>query len=678
MDPSSFDIRCPACGSAHPNPALCETYRYCQNCSSVMREASAIDMKKIPKPAGRLLVIAASYGHPDDASKAIDVRETLQRKIEGHGAKDCLNITPQDDLLKYFGLKHSPCGGKKCIRVRFLIEGRRSETIAFEGSHENRLDNVGLFIVVPKSPPTLILGKCWYGHPRGLIKGRGAFDVTEILQARVEESGGTFLEVNHRENLKELFGDPCPNRRKNLVINYEIHGSSGSLKGEEVEGHLKKTIDLSYTPVIAPLIVIEKATYGLTQEGINSKISDIQIELYTLSAIANRKSLGLPISIEDNAKLLNENGGLRIPHLQKKLEAANTLKEGFVDVSKIIQQRVEDSGGGKIDIGSDEDLNTLFGVNPNPGSPKQLRISYTVLGHDSERMTHSNEITYPSGFPRNYIMPRQDNHVAEAVERVEQVGGGGGGGEEVEGDGDAEAEKKGDGEDQEVVKAVLLEPLYIICPKVLSTLEITQGFYGKTGNYKKVFDVTSELRQLSFLQGGNKLTIKDTDQLALLFRDPARGVRKELRLAYTIRGFSGTMRIEEVEDFLKSSIQIGYIPQKGTVGANRRESRKMSLTAAAGGAIAALRMLGRVKKQRKGTILVDSTSVSTHDEIISEESSLTSVAEMSIAEEDENEIAKKTEKLRIVDLAIREGKNKMKTQLLVEEFERKWADEHPP
>lgn len=80
--------------------------------------------------------------------------------------------------------------------------------------------------------------------------------------------------------------------------------------------------------MIAPLIVIEKATYGLTQEGINSKISDIQIELYTLSAIANRKSLGLPISIEDNAKLLNENGGLRIPHLQKKLEAANTLKEG--------------------------------------------------------------------------------------------------------------------------------------------------------------------------------------------------------------------------------------------------------------------------------------------------------------------------------------------------------------
>ena len=575
MTANQMDVRCPACGTAHPNPQLCETYRYCTNCSSVMREASAIDTSKIPKPgaptndvragplpsapppnsllspfaAGRLLVIAASYGRPDDASKAVDIRETLQRKIEGYGAKDCLNITPQDNLLTYLGLRSAPCSGRKCIRVRFLIEGRRSETIAHEGSTEFHLDDLGLFIIVPKSPPSLILGKCWYGHPRGLIKGRGAFDVTEILQARVEESGGTFLEVNHREHLDKLFGDPCPNRRKNLVINYEIHGSSGKMVAEEVEGHLKKPVDLTYTPVIAPLIVIEKATYGLTQEGIKEKISEIQIELYTLSAIDNRKKLGLPVSTEDNAKLLNENGGLRIPHLKRKLEAASTLKEGFIDVSRIIQERVEESGGGKIDIGHDEDLNALFGVNPNPGSPKQLQITYTVLGHDSERMTYSNEITYPSGFPRNYIMPRHDNHIAEAVERSAP-----------EGD---------EGEEGGGVSAVLLEDLYIICPKVLTTLEITQGFYGKTGNYKKVFDVTSELRQLSFLQGGNKLLIKDTDDLATLFRDPARGVRKELRLAYTIRGFSGTMRIEEVEGYLKSSIQIGFIPKAGTASGNR-------------------------------------------------------------------------------------------------------------
>jgi hypothetical protein len=166
-------------------------------------------------------------------------------------------------------------------------------------------------ILVPKVPPTLILQSCSYGHPRGLIKGRGAFDVTEQLQARVEESGGTFLEINRAEDLKSLFGDPCPNRRKNLIINYEIHGSSGKLQAEEVEGHLKKPINLSYTPVIAPLIVIDKATYGLTPEGVADKIRDIQIELYSLTAIDNRKKLGLPVSAEDNSRLLNENGSLR-------------------------------------------------------------------------------------------------------------------------------------------------------------------------------------------------------------------------------------------------------------------------------------------------------------------------------------------------------------------------------
>lgn len=140
--------------------------------------------------------------------------------------------------------------------------------------------------------------------------------------------------------------------------------------------------------------------------------------------------------------------------------------------------------------GQAEDLNTLFGSNPNPGYPKQIRITFTVLGHDSERQTHSNEITYPSGFPRNYIMPRSDNQIVEAVE----------------------VRSGGNEEGGERVNSHLTEDLYVVCPKVLTTLEITQGFYGKTGNYKKIFDVTAELRQLSFLQGGNKLQISDTSR----------------------------------------------------------------------------------------------------------------------------------------------------------------------
>jgi hypothetical protein len=51
------------------------------------------------------------------------------------------------------------------------------------------------------------------------------------------------------------------------------------------------------------------------------------------------------------------------------------------------------SGGGEITFTVDEDLAATVSANPNKGSPKQLRISLTVLGHDSERMTLSDEIT---------------------------------------------------------------------------------------------------------------------------------------------------------------------------------------------------------------------------------------------------------------------------------------------
>jgi len=91
----------------------------------------------------------------------------------------------------------------------------------------------------------------------------------------------------------------------------------------------------------------------MTKEGVNEKVRDIQIELYSLNAISNRKALGLPISAEDNARLTNEDGTPRVPHLTKKLAIAEELKEGYVDVTSHLQERVEESGGGRIEIGKD-------------------------------------------------------------------------------------------------------------------------------------------------------------------------------------------------------------------------------------------------------------------------------------------------------------------------------------
>jgi hypothetical protein len=352
--------------------------------------------------------------------------------------------------------------------------------------------------------------------------------------------------------------------------------------------------------------VIDKATYGLTPEGINEKKREIQLELYTLTAIQNRKSLGLPVSVEDNSRLLNANGTPRIPHLQKKLESASSLKQGYIDVTGHVQRRVAECGGGRIDFRVSEDLNSTFGANPNPGFPKQLRITYTVLGHDSERTTQSAEITYPSGYPRNYIMPRDDYLSKDAVEN-----------------------KAGE--------ANLLEAVYVECPKVLSTLEITQGFYGKMSNYRKVFDVTAELRQLSSMQGGNKLKISDTDDLAVLFRDPARGVRKELKLSYTIRGFSGCMRIEERDNYLSSTIQIGYAPPAGSETHSRRESRRISLSHASTG----LHVMHKsAKDHKRHSLVVDNTLATNLEPTIKHEDAIVEGEEEEEEEEegeDENE-----------------------------------------
>ena len=73
------------------------------------------------------------------------------------------------------------------------------------------------------------------------------------------------------------------------------------------------------------------------------------------------------------------------------------------------------------------------------------------------------------------------------------------------------------------------------------------------------------------------------------------------------------MRIEAINSvrseasYLRSTIHIGYLPREGTKAHNRRESRKVSMSVAVGGAMAALKFLKGTRqkvKKRKGTILV--------------------------------------------------------------------------
>jgi hypothetical protein len=74
------------------------------------------------------------------------------------------------------------------------------------------------FIKTPAKEPLVKVNKAQFGHPLGGRRGRGAFDVTEILQGRLDETDGAFLEIPHTENLYELFGDPAKGMEKDLKI----------------------------------------------------------------------------------------------------------------------------------------------------------------------------------------------------------------------------------------------------------------------------------------------------------------------------------------------------------------------------------------------------------------------------------------------------------------------------
>ena len=77
-----------------------------------MRATDAIDVSHLPRPKGPLLIIAASYGHPNDASFAIDVRDMLQQRVEAFGAKDRLHIKEADHLMEQiFKEREVPCPG---------------------------------------------------------------------------------------------------------------------------------------------------------------------------------------------------------------------------------------------------------------------------------------------------------------------------------------------------------------------------------------------------------------------------------------------------------------------------------------------------------------------------------------------------------------------------------------
>mmetsp|Transcript_43533 Transcript_43533/g.136555 ORF Transcript_43533/g.136555 Transcript_43533/m.136555 type:complete len:160 (-) Transcript_43533:2124-2603(-) len=149
------------------------------------------------------------------------------------------------------------------------------------------------------------------------------------------------------------------------------------------------------------------------------------------------------------------------------------------------------------------------------------------MGHDSERLADSNEVT-STGFRRNFIS-RQRHTLSFKL--AEDEGG----------------------------ASFLPEDLQIFTPRVHSTIQVQRAVWGHPTNLSKTFDVTQEVQKMVIDQGGDRLYIGTDIDLYALFRDPVRGKRKKLIVTYVARGFSGTLRIPTTDDsHLRAGLFVGF------------------------------------------------------------------------------------------------------------------------
>eukprot|EP00903_Cladosiphon_okamuranus_P020991 g19283.t1 len=377
-----------------------------------------------------------------------------------------------------------------------------------------------VLLQVPTNLPLVVVFSAVYGSPGDPSRGRGKIDVTEFMQGRVDLADGKYLFMSRKESMTDLFGDPCPGRDKCLVLRYEIVGTEGRVEAVESDGRLLTPISISCTPMLAPLILVESATYGQTREGIDERLQLVQRELSDLFAVQNRKDMGMPLSRDENKRLM----GLR--PLIADLEYLKTVTPRYVDVRACLQARVEEFGGGVLElVAAKIDANQLFG-NPLPGKKKELRVRYLVVGHDSERLTSLEETT-SSGYPRNYILQRKGEVVVQAW-------------------------------DDRMKRGILENDVLVYSPKVLSVVEILTSSYGHPRNATKTYDISSKLRQMIERQGGEKLVIDCKTDLVKLFDEPCRGVRKKIKITYVARGLNGMVRVNEIDQHLVADIIVGY------------------------------------------------------------------------------------------------------------------------
>lgn len=535
------EIRCPNCGAAHDNPHLILCYRVCHNCKYVLSEPHEIEIRNEQRK--QLHILAATYGHPVQASLAVDVTKKLCSLVKSSQHQH-LCILTSDNLGLLFG--SDPCPRhRKVLKIRYVLHGRRGEVAASESNRPFHLQK-DIRILASKTTPLMTILRATWGHPRGVIKGRGAFDVKDALQYRLDSTNGRYCAISHLEDLTDIFGEPCQGRAKHLVIEYEIMGKAGELYEYEINGRLAKDINLKAGPMMSPQIIIEEATYGWTESLLAERQKVLHKQLFQVQMLQDRRSMGLALSAAESKQLR------QMATIQGAVDELKSVCLGHSDVTALVQRRIELAGGHILYLGgangvlpdwafaelvekrangikldSPDDLNELFG-NPLPGQTKLLKIDYMLVGHDADRRTESTETT-SSGFESNFI--RQSRGSLTVV---------------VEDDLDG--------------RGIAQDTILLGSTTSVPSIEVCYASYGHAADPNQVWDVTAQVKVIVNKYGGRRMFISSSECLSELFGDPCQGTRKKLQIKYYVRGFRGCSRVDESQpSHLRTDILIGYV-----------------------------------------------------------------------------------------------------------------------
>lgn len=512
---------CGCCGIQHPSPSLLDNYGCCYSCFNTLREPAVLRkrFKDIPY-RNPLDILYATYGDPVYSNLAFDVTEILQRRVdEGGYFKDRMHFKTTEDLSVLFG-RDPNVGNNKQLRIRYRMGGVHG-TACLDVMPNNHFPSYVMFLS-PKERHLRII-KASYGFPKGISSdGRMSYDATELVQGIVDTLGGSYLFISSNTPLTRIFGDPCPGYTKDLRVRYEVCGRFASETYDEIRGHLRRRVFIEQAPSIAPVIIITSAFYGITPTGRKDYLESINKELRKCHAIQHKISTGMIPTPAELQQLKKYNT------LEQEKEAFQKAPTLFLDVTDKMQKIADAAGLNLILEKGKFDPNKIFS-NPCPGNVKLLEVNIDCPGHDSERETDSKDMT-ASGHPRNFITSKTARFVVPV------------------------RDGKHPGE------SVLLETIQFSTDFAAPIIRIEKAIFGYFKEITKTVDVTAEIQAMVT---GRMLKIERSVDLCQALRcDPCPGIRKQLKIDYTTRGFSGNLRVKVnlATDCLAATISVGYPP----------------------------------------------------------------------------------------------------------------------